>query len=321
MTLPPCPCLSIWRPAARAISQDCVTCASMTSRKSSGFWSTILETLFWPDATTRMSTRPNVFTAASTMASQFASELGRLATISTLPLSFSHSAAIFLSSSALLAQITTFAPAPASTFAASAPNAPVAPVTIAVLPWISNRESGFFRTSSDMGLLALARTSIRHPEVRAYLGEPRRGDGPDSARHSSRPAKTRAPQDDGRRSFHRRDGDRDGADFVAAVDDLAAFIGADIAAVALLHDGLLAASDHRQLARQHVVDLLGRRCVRAGAAAGQEMRDAEDQRLRAAHLGTEHAQRLVVAVIGSLVGLRVGELADYHQNFSPFSMR
>ena len=82
--MPPWPCSSICRPAARAISQDCVTLASITSRKSSGFWSTIFDTLFWPDATTRMSTRPNRSTAASTIASQLASELGRLATISTL---------------------------------------------------------------------------------------------------------------------------------------------------------------------------------------------------------------------------------------------
>jgi hypothetical protein len=31
-----------------------------------------------------------------------------------------------------------------------APNAPVAPVTIAVLPLTSNRESGFYKKSSDM---------------------------------------------------------------------------------------------------------------------------------------------------------------------------
>src|SRR5262245_18139972 len=150
ITLPPWPCLSICRPAARATSQLCVTLASITSRKSSGFWSTIFDTLFCPDATTRMSTRPNFFTVASTIASQFVSELGRLATFSTLPPSFSHSAATFFNSAALLAQSTTLAPAPASTFAASAPKAPVAPVTIAVLPRISNKHSGFFTKSSDM---------------------------------------------------------------------------------------------------------------------------------------------------------------------------
>src|SRR6202011_4515259 len=89
-------------------------------------------------------------TAALTIASQFCSELGRLATTSALPPSASHSAAIFLRPSALFAAITTLAPAPASTLAAIAPNAPVAPVTIAVLPRTSNRERGFFRKSSDM---------------------------------------------------------------------------------------------------------------------------------------------------------------------------
>jgi len=67
-----------------------------------------------------------------------------------LPPSCSQAAATFFSSPALLAQSTTLAPAPASTFAANAPNAPAAPVTIAVLPRMSNRESGFFRNSSDM---------------------------------------------------------------------------------------------------------------------------------------------------------------------------
>jgi hypothetical protein len=86
-----------------------------------------------------------------TIASQLASELGRLATTSVLPPSFSHSAASFFSPSALLAAITTLAPAPARVFAAIAPNAPVAPVMTAVLPRTSNSESGFFRKSSDMG--------------------------------------------------------------------------------------------------------------------------------------------------------------------------
>src|SRR6185437_86934 len=82
--------------------------------------------------------------------SQFAVELGRRFTASVLAPSFSHSAATFLSASAPPAASTTLQPAPASTLAASAPNAPVAPVTSAVLPRTSNRECGFFRMSSDM---------------------------------------------------------------------------------------------------------------------------------------------------------------------------
>src|SRR5262249_11844370 len=136
----------------------------MTSRKSSGFWSTILETLFCPAATTRISTGPNFFTAASTIASQFASELGRLTTASTLPPSCSHSAATFFSSAALLAQSTTLAPAAASTLAASAPKAPVAPVTIALLPRMSNKESGFLRNSSAMTITRIA-TFVRPDEA------------------------------------------------------------------------------------------------------------------------------------------------------------
>src|SRR5262245_11714929 len=122
----------------------------MTSRKSSTFWSTILETLLRPEATTRMSTRPNLSTAALTTLSQFSSELGRTAMISVLAPSFSHSAATFFSSSALLAARTTLAPAPARVFAASAPKAPDAPATIAVLPLISNNDSGFLRNDSDI---------------------------------------------------------------------------------------------------------------------------------------------------------------------------
>jgi hypothetical protein len=91
-----------------------------------------------------------------------------LATISVLAPSASHSAAIFFSPAALLAQITTSAPAPASTFEASAPNAPVAPVTIAVLPLTLNSESGSFRKSSDMAGLSTrsfrSRANARGPE-------------------------------------------------------------------------------------------------------------------------------------------------------------
>jgi hypothetical protein len=45
-------------------------------------------------------------TAASTIAAQFCSELGRLATTSALPPSASHYAATFFSAAALLSQIT-----------------------------------------------------------------------------------------------------------------------------------------------------------------------------------------------------------------------
>src|SRR5262245_43926614 len=80
----------------------------------------------------------------------------------------------------------------------------------------------------------------------------------------------------------RRDRDEDGADLVAAVDDLAALVRADVAAIVLAQHGLLAADDHGELAFEHVIDLLGRRGVRASAAAGQEMRDAGDDGLGAA---------------------------------------
>src|SRR5262245_41724924 len=103
-----------------------------------------------PDASTRMSMPPNRLTAASTILSQFAAEFGRRFTASVLAPSPSHSAATFFSTSAPPAASTRLQPAPASTLAASAPNAPEAPVTIAVLPRTSNSDSGFFRKSSDM---------------------------------------------------------------------------------------------------------------------------------------------------------------------------
>src|ERR1700745_3798787 len=289
MTLPPWPCLSICRPAARAIRQDCVTLASMTSRKSSGFWSTIFDTLFCPDATTRMSMRPKVLTAASTMASQFASELGRLATVATLPPSCSQAAATFFSSAALLAQSTTLAPAPASTFAA---NAPVAPVTIAVLPRMSNRESGFFRKSSDMTYDPCA-CSV--PPLSAC------GGGKLSTVLASL-----------LRSRHR---DQHGHDLVAAIDYLGVFVRPDEAGVIGLEHGLLAAGDEGEFAREHVVHLLRGRGVGAGAAATQEMREADGELLRPAGIEAEQAQRGITAVIGRLVWLGFAQMFDFHQNF------
>src|SRR5580704_1527350 len=181
-----------------------------------------------PAAKTTISTPPNRFTAASTILSQSAAELGRILIASTLAPSFSQSAVTFFSASAPPAESTTLQPAPASTCAASAPNAPVPPVTTAVLPLTSKSDSGFFKKSSVMDAFSL----------------------------------------------YRRDGHRDGADIMAAIDDLAALVRTDVAAIALLDDTLLAAGDHREFAGQHVIDLLRRRCVGAGAAARQKMRNA-----------------------------------------------
>src|SRR5580692_10664895 len=78
-------------------------------------------------------------------------------------------------------------------------------------------------------------------------------------------------------SFHRRHSHRDGANVVAAIDDLAAFVRTDVAAVARLHDRLFAAGDHGQLTSHYIIDLLRRRSVGTGASARQEVRDAEDE--------------------------------------------
>src|ERR1700719_1762638 len=103
-----------------------------------------------PEASTTMSTPPKRCTAAATILSQLPAELGRMLTASTLAPSFSQSAVTFFNASAPPAASTRLQPAPASTWAASAPNAPVAPVMSAVLPLTSNSDSGFFRKSSDM---------------------------------------------------------------------------------------------------------------------------------------------------------------------------
>src|SRR5918997_6249239 len=51
------------------------------------------------------------------------------------------------------------------------------------------------------------------------------------------------------------------------------------------------------------------------------MRDAENESLRPAHLSAEHTKRLVVAMVGRVVRLRLGKLPHDHQNASPFSIR
>src|SRR5215470_1572248 len=203
----------------------------MTSRKSSTFWSTILDTLLRPEATTRMSTRPNLSTAALTILSQFSSEFGRSAMTSVLLPSCSHSAATFPSSSVLLAASTTLAPAPANVFAAKAPKAPDAPVMMAVLPLISNNDSGFVRKSSDTER-SLREFSLRH------------------ARHKSDITPVA--------SFRRvRHGDHDRAHLIAAIDDLARLVWFDHAGIVGFEHRLLAVDDDSQFAPQHEIDLLG----------------------------------------------------------------
>src|SRR5262249_29981584 len=210
-------------------------------------------------------------------------------------------------------------PAPASTCAASAPNAPVAPVTIAVLPLTSNNDSGFFRKSSGISYSSVS----RHPEVAANGSGPA---GPmtssaaldgcirDIVGHSSRLVEftigpATSPGSVGSHLavtsglFHRRHGDCDCANFIASIDDLARFVGTDIAAVTRFHDHLLATGNDCEFAGQHVVDFLGRRSIGTSAAARKEVGNTEDQGLGTAHLGAEHPQRFVVAVIRRFVGL------------------
>src|SRR5438067_4001231 len=178
-----------------------------------------------------MSTRPNLSTAALTIASQFSSELGRLPIVSTLAPSVSHAAATFLTSAALPAASTRLAPAPASTLAASAPKAPDAPVTIAVLPLMSNSDSGFFRRSSAMKLsLCSSWPGLSRP-ISLGLGRPC---------EPKRDARDKPGHDECASLGWRRDRHQHGDDVVAAVDDLPALVGADEAGIVCLEHGLLA---------------------------------------------------------------------------------
>src|SRR5207302_1903319 len=79
-----------------------------------------------------------------------------------------------------------------------------------------------------------------------------------------------------------------------------------------------AADGDRELARQHEIDRLRQRSVRAGAATGQEMRYPDDQGLGAAGLGAEQAQGQAATMVWRLVWLGIRKAFDLHQNFSPF---
>src|SRR5215471_4355025 len=132
----PLPCLSICRPTARAMSQDCVTLASITSRNRAGVMSTIFATSFLPDATTRISTPPKRAVALLVISSHARSESGRTLSPSTSAPRSRHWAATTSSSALLPAAMTR-----------RAPTAPEAPVTMATLPLISNSDVGLRRSS------------------------------------------------------------------------------------------------------------------------------------------------------------------------------
>src|SRR5215471_7226136 len=107
----------------------------------------------------------------------------------------------------------------------------------------------------------------------------------------------------------RRYRDQHGHDVVAAIDDLAAFVRPDEASVVGLEYSLLAAGDEGELAREHVVDLLRGRG--AGAAAGQEMREADGKLFRPAGIEAEQTQRGIAAMIGRLVRFGFAQMFDF----------
>src|SRR5689334_1549157 len=69
--------------------------------------------------------------------------------------------------------------------------------------------------------------------------------------------------------------DQHGADMVAAVDDLAHLAGRDGATVVAAEHALAPVDDDRHLAVEHDIDFFERRGIRPGAAAGQELRQAD----------------------------------------------
>src|SRR5262249_11904618 len=119
----------------------------------------------------------------------------------------------------------------------------------------------------------------------------------------------------------RRDGDQHGHDLVAAVDDLTPLVRADEAGVVDAQHGLPAVDDQRELAGEHEIDLLGRRNVRAGAAARQEVRQPDGELLWPARIEAEQTERVIITMVGGVIALRLGEPLVQHQNFSPRSMR
>ena len=68
-------------------------------------------------------------------------------------------------------------------------------------------------------------------------------------------------------------------------------------------------------------DIRGKTAIVTGAAAGQEMREADGELFRPAGIEAEQTQRGIAAMIGRLVRFGFAEVFDFHQNFSPFSIR
>ena len=138
--MPPRPWAFICLVAARAISQLWVTFASMISPKVSAGISSIKATLFIPDATTSMSSCPNSATVRSTIPAQDSSESGRALISMAGPV---HAAEISSTFARLPPARATLHPAPERHRAATAPNAPDAPVINAAFPEMSKSERGF----------------------------------------------------------------------------------------------------------------------------------------------------------------------------------
>ena len=162
-------------PAARQISHEPLTFASMTACQSSTLWSTIGATRFVPEAATSRSTVPYAPTAPSTIASAPASLSGRCAT-SSASIPFRGQLVAELGQAlAVAAGERQARPAAPSARAAAPPNVPVAPVMSAERPETSNSDSTGLgvRVAVGLELGVPAWSALR----RRVVGVAVRGDG------------------------------------------------------------------------------------------------------------------------------------------------
>ena len=226
---------SICRPAARAISQDWVTLTSITSRKVLRLLVDDLRHLVLPEATTRMSTRPNFFTAASTILSQFASlEFGRIVDglgLGAERLAFGGD--LLERVGAAGGEHHIGAGAREHLGGQRPERAGGAGDDRGLAAHVEQGERDFSGSLRTWPTHELAR-AIAYVDAPGFDPRPMRTPSP--AAHASVDAARAALQDGVRRatrrsSLHRRDRDHDRADLVAAVDDLAALVRADDAGI------------------------------------------------------------------------------------------
>src|SRR5262245_19445193 len=125
------------------------TLASITLSHSSSGCSWMKPGLLTPEATTSWSTRPNLTSAVSSIASASAGVSGRRTMVAGSPPTSRTSSATASSSALEPDASSTLPPSALSAIAVARPNVPDAPVMMATLPLTSNRDSGL-RSGSEI---------------------------------------------------------------------------------------------------------------------------------------------------------------------------